>query len=214
MKFDKLIQALLPQDNHFHNLFEEASTIIVKAAAILRKLPSATTNERQTYVQQISDCEHECDLISHKIFGELDRTFITPFDREDVHLLASSLDEIMDYMDGASRRMALYKLDNYPTEMVKLIEVLATSVEEVHRGVQGVRNLGNREYMQRAIEKINTYENEADFTYERAIADLFENETNAIQIIKLKEIYYGLETAADKCEDTANVLESILIKHA
>lgn len=208
-----MIQAILPKDDHFYILFEEASSVIVKGSTILRKLPSANSNERQTYVQQISDCEHECDLISHKIFGELDRTFITPFDREDVHKLASSLDEIMDYMDGASRRFVLYKLENCPIEMVKLIEILSTSVEEVHRAIQALRNLNNKDLMQRAIKKINTYENEADFTYESAIADLFENEKNPIQIIKLKEIYYGLETAADKCEDTANVLESILIKH-
>ncbi len=213
MKFDKIIQAILPKDDHFYLLFEEASSLLVKAANILRKLPAATPNERQAFVQQISDCEHECDLISHKIFSELDRTFITPFDREDVHLLASSLDEVMDYMDGASRRMNLYKLESCPSEMVKLIEVLATCVDEVHRGVQGIRNLNKREFIQRAIEKINTYENEADFIYERAVADLFENGTDAIQLIKLKEIYYGLETATDKCEDTANVLESILIKH-
>ncbi len=213
MKFDKIIQAILPKDDHFYLLFEEASSVIVKGSTILRKLPSANFNERQTYVQQISDCEHECDLISHKIFGELDRTFITPFDREDVHKLASSLDEIMDYMDGASRRFVLYKLESCPIKMVKLIEILSTSVEEVHRAIQALRNLNNKDLMQRAIEKINTYENEADFTYESAIADLFENEKDPIQIIKLKEIYYGLETAADKCEDTANVLESILIKH-
>ncbi|MDA0986175.1 MAG: DUF47 family protein [Bacteroidetes bacterium] len=214
MKFDKIIKAFLPKEDHFYKLFEEASITLVKGAGLLRKLPSASINERQAIAQQISDCEHECDLISHKIFSELDRTFLTPFDREDVYKLTSSVDEIMDYMDGAARRFTYYKLEVCPPEMVKLIEILATSVEEVHRGIQSVRNLNDRELMQRAIKKINTYENEADFIYEHAIADLFETEKDAIKLIKLKEIYYGLETASDKCEDTANVLESILIKHA
>jgi predicted phosphate transport protein (TIGR00153 family) len=165
-------------------------------------------------VRKIHELEHKGDNVTHKIFAELSATFVTPFDREDIHILASALDDIMDYIDGSAARFVLYKLNECPKEMSNLIDILHGSVTELQRGVSLLRDFRNSADLQKVLEKVNEYENEADAVFQRAIADLFENEKNAIQIIKLKEIYVGLETATDKCEDAANVMESLLIKHA
>jgi len=214
MRLDHIIQALLPHDEKFYSFFEEAAHLLLKASELLKKLSYATDADRKEVVGQIQDLEHQCDTVTHKIFAELNGTFVTPFDREDIHLLASALDDIMDYMQGSAGRFVLYKLKECPPEMVKLIDVLHLSVVELLQGVPLLRDFRNSKRLQKVLEKINEYENEADSIFEQAIASLFERETDPIQIIKIKEIYVSLETATDKCEDAANVLETILIKHA
>lgn len=214
MRLDRFIQVLLPHDEKFYSFFEESSRTLVKAAELLKKLATASAQERETIVNQIKDLEHEGDSIAHKIFAELNATFVTPFDREDIHVLASALDDVMDFMDGSASRFVLYKLRECPKDMAKLIDILHSSIVELQRGVALLRDLRKSDDLQKVLEKVNEYENEADAVFEQAIAALFEYERDPIQIIKLKEIYVGLETATDKCEDAANVLESILIKHA
>jgi predicted phosphate transport protein (TIGR00153 family) len=214
MRFDRFIQVLLPHDEKFYSFFEESTHILLKAAELLKKLSSASAAERPTIVNQMHDLEHEGDAVAHKIFAELNATFVTPFDREDIHVLAAALDDVLDYMDGSSARFVLYKLKDCPRAMTNLIEILYNAVVELQRGVSLLRDLRKSDELYKILEKINEYENEADSVFEQAVAGLFENEKDPIQIIKLKEIYVGLETATDKCEDAANVLEGILIKHA
>jgi hypothetical protein len=163
---------------------------------------------------QINELEHFGDSISHQVFSELNATFVTPFDREDIHQLTSALDDIMDHMDGAASRISLYKIKKYPKSMLQLIDILQLSIAELRRGVGMLRDLNKTNELQRVFQKVNEYENNADTVFESGVARLFEKEKNAIQIIKLKEILVGLETATDKCEDAANVLEGIYIKHA
>ena len=215
MKFDKIIQRLLPHDESFYKFFEEASQNLVNAVALLKELSVAKEgSDREKLIMQVKELEHHGDNLTHKIFSELNATFVTPFDREDIHQLTSALDDVMDHMDGTANRITLYKIKEYPEPMVRLIDILQLSIGELHRGVGMLRDLNKANELQRVFQRINEYENNADSVFEQGVADLFENEKDAIQVIKLKEILVGLETATDKCEDAANVLEGIYIKNA
>ncbi len=214
MRLDRILQALLPKDEKFYGMFEESTKNIVLAASAMMNLPVAEPDERPQIVDEIKEYEHEGDLITHRIFSELSATFVTPFDPEDIHVLASALDDILDNIDGSAGRFMLYKIKETPPDMLRLIRSLHGSVLELQKGVQMLRRLHRSEELRRVIERINEYENEADDIFEGAIAGLFDSHTDPIEIIKLKEIYVALETATDNCEDAANVLETILIKHA
>ena len=215
MKFDKIIQKLLPHDESFYKFFEEASQNLVNAVALLKELAiTMGSSDREKLIMQIKELEHHGDSLTHKIFSELNSTFVTPFDREDIHQLTSALDDVMDHMDGTANRITLYKIKEYPEPMVRLIDILQLSIAELHRGVGMLRDLNKTNELQRVFQRVNEYENNADMVFEQGVADLFENEKDAIQVIKLKEILVGLETATDKCEDAANVLEGIYIKNA
>ncbi|MBI3189184.1 MAG: DUF47 domain-containing protein [Ignavibacteriales bacterium] len=214
MRIDNFIQALLPHDEKFYQFFEESAQNLTYATDLLRVILSSRYEERVAHVEKMHEYEHLGDNVTHKIFAELNATFVTPFDREDIHVLASALDDIMDYIDGSASRFVLYKVHECPPDMIRLVNILDNSVKELLPGIRLLRNLKNPEKLQNILRKINEYENDADEVFQNAIADLFEHEKDAIKIIKLKEIYVGLETATDKCEDAANVLESLLIKHA
>ncbi len=213
--FDRIVKALLPSDHHFYDLFDESAQNIVDAGNLMKKLfLTKTTTERDKIVTQISVLEHQGDSVTHRIFSELNSTFVTPFDREDIHLLTSKLDDIMDHIDGSAGRISLYKLTKFPESMIRLTDILHLAIDELQKGVKLLRDFEQGDQFQKVFKVVNEYENEADKIFERAIADLFEKEKNAVKIIKLKEIYSGLETATDMCEDVANVLEGIYIKHS
>jgi predicted phosphate transport protein (TIGR00153 family) len=215
MIFDKMIQRLLPHDESFYKFFEEASQNLVNGAALLKELMmTKDASTRDKLIMQINELEHHGDSITHRVFSELNSTFVTPFDREDIHQLASALDDVMDHMDGAASRISLYKIKKIPKTLSQLVDVLQLSIAELHRGVRMLRDINKTNELQRVFQKVNEYENNADTLFENGVADLFEKEKNAIQLIKLKELMVGLETATDKCEDAANVLEGIYIKHA
>ncbi|HEY9167772.1 MAG TPA: DUF47 family protein [Candidatus Kryptonia bacterium] len=214
MKIDRLIQTLLPHDEKFYTLFEESTKLLLKASVALRKIPDSDAVQTQALVKEIEDLEHQADEVTHNIFAELNKTFVTPFDREDIHELASALDDIMDYINGSASRFVLYNVHQRTQYLRRLNEIIQQSVEAIGKGVSYLRDFRNSAALQEILKKVNEYENDADTVFALAVADLFENEKNVIELIKLKEIYVGLETATDRCEDVANVLESILIKHA
>jgi uncharacterized protein len=214
MRLDRILQALLPHDEHFFSLFEESAQNITQAVETLLLLPPASQEERQRIVAEISAFEHRGDNITHQVFSELSGTFVTPFDPEDIHQLASAMDDILDNVDGSARRFMLYKIEDCPFDMTRLIESLYGSVRELEKGIHYLRKLDKPDELRDVIRRINEYEDEADGIFQRAVADLFELPGNTIEIIKLKEVYVALETATDKCEDVADVLETILIKHA
>jgi len=214
MRLDRLIQVLLPHDEKFYSLFEEMTTLLMRGADLLKELPVRLGSGGADLVREFEDLEHQADSVTHRIYAELNATFVTPFDREDIHELASALDDIMDFMNGVAERFLLYKVSECPPPTVKLIDILHSGVEELEQGIPMLRDFHDNDALKKVLERINTYENEADDVFDQAIADLFENERDPVKIIKLKEIYVSLETATDKCEDAANVLETILIKHA
>jgi len=213
MRLDRLIQILLPHDEKFYTYFEESAQNLVTASKLLQQLRQCQPADHLKLIEQIHEYEHQGDSVTHKIYAELNATFVTPFDREDIHVLASSLDDVMDHIDGTASRFMLYKVPSCPDDMNTLMEILYNSVLELQQGISLLRDFRKAAQLQKILEKVNEYENQADRVFEHAIADLFENERDAIQIIKLKEIYVSLETATDACEDAANVMESLLIKH-
>jgi predicted phosphate transport protein (TIGR00153 family) len=215
MKIDQIIRKLMPRDDKFYKLLEESAQNLIKVGEVLKKIsPSKNMEELEPIVEEIKDLEHKGDSITHQIFHELNMTFVTPFDREDIHYLASALDDVLDYINSSTGRFTLYRVDHIPGSMVALIDVICKSIIELEKGVKLLRNLHHYEAFTEVLNKVNDYEDQADQIFDRAIADLFDKETNPINLIKLKEIYVSLETATDKCEDASNVLESILIKNA
>jgi predicted phosphate transport protein (TIGR00153 family) len=213
MRLDHLIQILLPHDEKFYKFFEESAMNLVGAAQVLRTLVIASAEERGPIAEKIHEFEHAGDVVAHNIFAELNATFVTPFDREDIHLLASALDDVLDYIDGSASRLVLYKIRECPEDVKRLVEILNDSANALAQGVSLLRDFRKSGELQKILERVNEYENTADAVFERGIADLFEHEKDAIQIIKMKEIFVVLETATDACEDAANVMESLLIKH-
>ncbi len=214
MRIDKLIQALLPHDEKFFVLFDKLSNTIVEAADTLRTLPSLPKSEREAVVKKIQDIEHKADSITHEIYTELNSTFVTPLDREDIHKLASALDDVVDLIDGSANRFYLYKITKNSTDIQKLTDIIYLSAIEIQQGVIMITDTRKAPELVKILHKINQLENDADSIFDHAIADLFDKEENAIELIKTKEVLVTLETATDKCEDVANVLESIMIKNA
>lgn len=214
MRLDNIIQTLLPHNTNFYRLFEESAKHIVAASELLRKLPGTPVSAREQLIADIKDLEHMGDHATHKIFAELNSTFVTPFDPEDIHTLASALDDVLDLMDGAARRFLLYKIKECPPQVSELMNLLHLAVLELQRGVHCLPKLEDSRELRNIIERINEYENQADSIFEDAVAELFDKEPDPVEIIKTKEVLVALETATDKCEDAANVIESIMIKNA
>lgn len=169
---------------------------------------------KESCVRQIHDLEHIGDEITHHIFTELSENFITPFDREDIHYLATTLDDVADSINGTASRISLYQFRDIDQVMHSLASVLHRQTIEIDLAIQNLRNMKNAQRVREAIIRINDLENEADGIFDLAIARLFSEETNAIEMIKKKEILSILETATDKCEDVANAIESIMVKNS
>ncbi|MEY4875655.1 MAG: hypothetical protein RI955_691 [Bacteroidota bacterium] len=213
MALDSIFQFFVPKDRKFFTLFDEQASNLVLIAEELNKLVNATSTEKQReFEKEIERMEHVLDQCAHKIFLELGKSFITPFDREDIHRLASSVDEIADYIHGASKRIGMYKIEKSTPTMIKMAELILQSTVELQKAINELRNLKNLRNITDACVRLNSIENHADDLYDTAIADLFDNEKDAITLIKMKEVYSALETATDMAEDAANVLESIIVK--
>jgi uncharacterized protein len=204
----------VPRDRVFFPLFEKASGNMLDIARVLvETMNTQDPDKRKTLIKEIERLEHVGDAVTHDIFNELSSNFITPFDREDIHALVSALDDIVDYIHGSAKRIEMYKIETMTPAMIKLSELILQGAEELHKAVVELRNMRNPQKMKEACVKINSIENHADDIFDITIARLFEEEKDAVQVIKMKEVLSALETATDKCEDAANVLESILVKN-
>ena len=209
------LQFFIPQDKKFFPLFERASDNLQAIAKVLVIMVNASAPEkRRELIKEIERLEHVGDGITHEIFNELSANFITPFDREDIHKLVSSLDDIVDDIHGAAKRIEIYKIEEIPPNVIKLAELVQSGSEELHKAVKELRNMKNAGKIREACVKINSIENHADDIFDMSIASLFEEEKDAIKVIKMKEVYSALEAATDMCEDAANAISSIVIKYA
>lgn len=184
------------------------------AEALLQALSATDPEKRKEYIKEVERLEHVGDDITHSIFLELSKNFITPFDREDIHALASAVDDIADYIHASASNIELYNLTVISDPMIKLAELLVEMCTDLEKAIKELRSFKNIRVIADACVRINSGENQADYACNLAIARLFEFETNAIELIKQKEVLQTLELATDKCEDAANVLESILVKNA
>jgi uncharacterized protein len=204
-----------PKDRIFYNLFEQVSeTVSVMGKKLKEFVNSNDINERADIAEQIANLEHQNDETTHTIFLELGRNFITPFDREDVHYLASALDDIADYIHASSKKMMLYNVDPSDQGIRKMADVIELSCNAVKQAVMELRDKKNLKNITTSLVKINSYENQADDIYDMSIEQLFANEPDAKEVIKKREIYQVLEIVTDKCEDASNVIESIIVKYA
>lgn len=215
MALNNIFNFFVPKDKKFFPLFEQAGTNCVEMAKILNEIVNTSDlNRRKELTKKLEDLEHKGDDITHQIYLELGKNFITPFDREDIHALASSLDDVADYIDDSSTRMELYKVDTVTDAMRDLASLLVEGTEQVAKAMYELKDIKNIRNITDSCVRINSIENKADYIFDKAVADLFEFEKDAITLIKYKEVLSAMESATDKCEDVANVLESILVKNA
>jgi predicted phosphate transport protein (TIGR00153 family) len=171
-------------------------------------------DKRTALISKIEDLEHENDELTHNIFTELGRNFITPFDREDIHYLASSLDDIADYIFASAKKINFYKIHPVEDGLHRFAELIHQSTIHVNQAVKELRDMKNLRLMTESLVKINSIENQADDLFDMCIERLFEEEPDAKEVMKMREIYQVMEIATDKCEDAGNVIESIIIKYA
>ena len=216
MSLNSIFQYFVPKDKKvFFPLFEQAASNAVAMATILvETVNSENPATREELIRQIDKLENKGDEITHQIYLELGKNFITPFDREDIHQLASAIDDVADNIQGAANRMSLYRIDDFNEHIKKLSELILQGSVELAKAIRELKDLKNVRSIADSCIRINSVENQADNVFDRAVADLFLYEKDAIRLIKYKEILSSLETATDMCEDAANVMESILVKNA
>jgi uncharacterized protein len=215
MGFSSFLRRLLPQENQYFRLFTSNIANIQEAATDLRKLLDAkTTSDRKILIARIEDAEHRGDQITHDIFADLSKTFVTPIDREDIHSLASEIDDILDLIEDVAVRTSLYDVTEFPPEFRDLTDTLVRAVEDLAIAVPLLGDMKNVDIILRSCEHVNTCENAGDDIYHNAIARLFRDIKDPIELIKLKEIISDIEEAIDTCEHVANLIEGVVVKYA
>jgi hypothetical protein len=208
---DTPVFRLLPREEKFFDLFEQQATHIVSASRVLEEL-TLDYADAKAKAQQIKDLEHAGDTLTHEIVRRLNTTFITPIDREDIYALASRLDDVLDLIDAVADRLLLYKIKAPTDGCIGMAKIIVKTAEETDRAVRCLRTLSPF-YHKHAVE-VNRLENEADRLLRDQLAALFEGGTDAIEVIKWKELYETMESVTDRCEDVVNVIEGITLKMA
>ena len=209
-----LVNWLLPREKKFFLMLRDQASNVVDGANEFKYLidnyNSLSDVKRRELVKKIKEIESKGDNIVHNIIGSLDKAFITPIDKEDIHRLSMLLDDAIDFIYATSIRLTIFKINRIDDHIRKLADIILETVKKIELGVIGVSKLKS---MNRFYIDIHTLENKADDIYHEALGDLF-NKKDPIEIIKYREIYEYLENITDRCEDIANVIESIVVKHA
>ena len=208
-----LMFSIIPKEEKFFDIFEEAADNVVKAAYAFRELVAnwSLTSDK---IKLIHDLEHEGDRMTHEVIDKLNRTFITPLDREDIHALTTVLDDIIDIIQATTDRMVLFRIPATTPALLKMVDVLVQGTEAIGKAVKSLRDLKHtRRTLDFCIE-VNRLENEGDKYLKAALEELFADPKDVLEVIKWKEIYEAAEFATDKCEDVANVIEGIIVKNA
>jgi predicted phosphate transport protein (TIGR00153 family) len=205
--------SLIPKEQKFFEMFNRAAKNAVETARTYRELVKTYKLDHPN-IQKIRDLEHEGDIITHEVMDSLNRTFITPFDREDIHGLTSDLDNIVDGIQAVSDRMQMYHIDRVDPYIGKLAEILERATVEVEKAVREMSDFKNARRVLDFCIEINRLENEGDSALTAAIENLFKGATDPLEVIKWKEVYEITESAIDRCEDVANTIEGIVVKNA
>lgn len=203
---------LLPRDERFFDLFIAVAERSVEAGGLLEDLLKAEPDRRTYIVESIKRLEHECDQLTHEVISRLDRTFITPLDREDIHELASGLDDVIDLIDGLARRTQIFRVGQSPQGAILLANVVKRACEQLLVAVRGLGKNVPGTVLPACI-AVKRHEEEGDSLYHEWLGKMFEGNPDPLELIRWKEVYDNLEKTLDCCEDAANVLESISIKH-
>ncbi|MEY4740299.1 MAG: hypothetical protein RIT36_1150 [Bacteroidota bacterium] len=215
MAINTFFKIFLPKDKVFFTLFENMAEVVGKMATQLQLMVNESDEDKRAEIAAIiENLEHKNDDFTHNVFTELGRNFITPLDREDIHYLATALDDIADYIYASAKKINFYRVNPNDIGIHKLADLVLQGSVEIKKAVHGLRDMKNLREMTEAIVKINSIENQADDVFDMSIDRLFNNENDFKEVIKKREIYQVLEIATDKCEDAANVIESIIIKYA
>lgn len=200
---------MIPRETKFFDMFAEMSSNLTEGATALRDLLKDYQNVTAG-VQKVKDIEHKGDDLTHAVLIKLNQTFITPFDREDIHRLASSIDDVLDFVNSAADRLIMYKIQSVPNAAIELADIIVRQSDEISKAVHLLEK--NPQKVLEYCVEVNRLENDADTVARDAIGKLFDNATDPIQLIKIKELLEVLETATDKAEDAANVLETVVLK--
>ncbi|MBC7524669.1 MAG: DUF47 domain-containing protein [Flavobacterium sp.] len=214
MTLNNIFQFLVPKDKKFFPLFEQAASNLIVLAQTLHDAVNVPKDQREEYFQKIEELEAIIEEITHKTHLELSRNFITPFDREDIHSLIKAIDNVADNIHGAASRMRLYQVEKITKSIRKLTEINLEACQLIGIAIKELKDLTNHKSINDICKKINKLESKADSVFDKAVADIFENETDAKNVIKYKEVLSALEMASDKCKSVANVLEQISVKHS
>jgi predicted phosphate transport protein (TIGR00153 family) len=203
---------LIPQEKQFFDMIDKQSKNVLEGVnALVDMLENYTDLEKKR--MNIKTIEHEGDKMVHDTFEELNKTFITPIDREDITEIISSLDDILDHMEDVAERLIIYEITTPPLYMMRFAKTLQKSMEDLHCAISLIRNMKKADDIRKFCRNVNTFENEGDVLLREAMADLFKK-NDAIEIMKLKELYEYMEDAIDKCEDASDVIGNILVKYA
>jgi uncharacterized protein len=203
--------SLIPREVRFFDLFEQQSQHIIKGAQLLRELVNNFSDARAK-AHAIKEVEHQGDQITHDIVKKLNTTFITPIDREDIHDLATRLDDVLDYIEAAAERLVVYRIKEPTSASRAMAEVIVQQTHAMERAIKCLRTM-DPGFHEHAVE-VNRLENSADNLLRDSLAALFEEQADPIEVIKWKEIYETMETVTDRCEDVVNVIEGIILKMA
>lgn len=215
MGLGSFVKMFMPKDKVFYTLFEEvANNLKEMSGMFIAAINEKDITKRRELLKGLEDWEHKNDEVTHKIFIELGSNFITPFDREDIHYLATALDDIADYTWGAAKRMMNYNIEDIDATTVEFANIISKAVNALHKGIFELRNMRDLRAITEVCVQINSLENEGDDLLDNGMLRLFSSNIPPVEIIKMKDLYQMLEIVTDKCEDAANVIESIIIKYA
>lgn len=205
--------SLLPREEKFFDLFEQGAQAMVQAAEKLKEIVDKWENV-EALVAEVTEIEHQADTVTHQIYAQLHRTFVTPFDREDISHLAGNIDDVTDFIQAAADSMIVYKIEKPEKSAKELADIIVTASKEVLKAVKLLKSSKNIKEMLAVCVEINRLENMADRIYRSALGHLFDGQTNLADVIKWREIYEHMETATDRCEDVADAIEGIALKQA
>jgi uncharacterized protein Yka (UPF0111/DUF47 family) len=214
MGFKNILNFFSPKDKTFFPLFEQATHKLTKLSEALHEGVNASKSDREVYFKKIDELADSIEGISHKMNIELSKNFITPFDREDIHALMSTIEDVSSNLQEASNRIRMYQVDKITKSIRKITEINLEACLLIDNGVKELKDMSNHKTIKDTCKKISKLDRKSDSVFEKAIADIFENETDAKNIIKYKEVLASLDKASDKCKLVANVLEQISIKHS
>jgi uncharacterized protein len=215
MGINSFLRIFLPKDRVFYELFEQvADTLVIMGKKLQEVVNEPDFDKRGQIIKEVEDLEHVNDNLTHSLFTELGKNFITPFDREDIHYLANALDDVADYIFASAKKINFYKVNPNDIGIQKMSDLIAQGCEHLRSAIKELRNMKDMRKITEALVKINSIENQADDVFDLSIEKLFATEADAKEVIKKREIYQIMEIATDKCEDAANVIESIIVKYA
>lgn len=215
MDFSGLLKYFVPNEKRFYGMFNQAADNAIEASASLAKLfASSSPDERKAIGLVIKGIEKKGDEFTMQIFSELNKSFITPFDREDIHELASTIDDVVDLIYGVSGKIEHYRCTNFSTYMIEMSKLVHEGSEKIRVAVSGLNDLNNAEIVLKACKEIKKIESRVDEFHHMAISSLFENEKDPIELIKQKEILHNIEAVANKLEDVADVVKTIIVKYS